>query len=184
MSDKPNWSVDGSDGGPTARPAASSRPRACAGHVQIMGEGRSRCRRTAREPRPIPARSRAAARQVTSPSPRRTAPATASPPRRPVRGGSSLRRHVARSRWPCEKLAIAPEIAIGHSAGAAILTCMTPRWPDHAEADRQPQRRLSAVRRAGRAVPLAARQDDGAQPPGAAAVRLAGPGPGGGASAA
>lgn len=123
MSDKPDWSIDGKDW-PNR---AASRFVEAAGlrwHVQIMGEG----------PVALLAHGTGAATH----SWRDLAPLLA---RRFIVIAPDLPGHgfTATPRWQrlsldgmardlaglCEQLAIEPDIAVGHSAGAAILTRMT-----------------------------------------------------------
>ncbi|MGJ4968669.1 MULTISPECIES: alpha/beta fold hydrolase BchO [unclassified Bradyrhizobium] len=123
MSDKPNWSVDGSDW-PNR---AASRFVEAAGlrwHVQIMGEGpvallahgTGAATHSWRDLAPL------LARHFTVVAPDLSGHGFTSTPHGRRLSLDGMSRDLA---GLCEKLAIAPEIAIGHSAGAAILTRMT-----------------------------------------------------------
>lgn len=123
MSDKPNWSVDGKDW-PNR---AASRFVAAAGlrwHVQIMGEGpvallahgTGAATHSWRDLAPL------LARRFTVVAPDLSGHGFTETPRWQRLSLDGMSRDLAAL---CEQLAIKPDIAIGHSAGAAILTRMT-----------------------------------------------------------
>ncbi|MGJ5179161.1 alpha/beta fold hydrolase BchO [Bradyrhizobium oligotrophicum] len=123
MSDKPNWSIDGKDW-PNR---AASRFVDAAGlrwHVQIMGEGpvallahgTGAATHSWRDLAPL------LARRFTVVAPDLSGHGFTATPHWQRLSLDGMARDLA---VLCEQLAIEPDIAIGHSAGAAILTRMT-----------------------------------------------------------
>ncbi|MGJ4995147.1 alpha/beta fold hydrolase BchO [Bradyrhizobium sp. HKCCYLS3077] len=123
MSDKPNWSVDGSDW-PNRTASRFVDAAGLRWHVQVMGEGpvvllahgTGAATHSWRDLAPL------LAQRFTVVAPDLSGHGFTSTPHWQRLSLDGMSRDLS---VLCNKLAISPEIAIGHSAGAAILTRMT-----------------------------------------------------------
>ncbi|MGJ4889997.1 alpha/beta fold hydrolase BchO [Bradyrhizobium sp. HKCCYLRH3099] len=123
MSDKPNWSVDGSDW-PNRTASRFVDAAGLRWHVQVMGEGpvallahgTGAATHSWRDLAPL------LAQRFTVVAPDLSGHGFTSTPHWQRLSLDGMSRDLS---VLCNKLAIAPAIAIGHSAGAAILTRMT-----------------------------------------------------------